>query len=451
MKNFYLVLLSLTFLSCAAKAVPSATPKDVPPEALLQAGPMVGYSEMREVMLWVQTTAAAEVKIAYWEQGGENKLFTNTVLTRKETGFTAHLVADELEPGKKYDYQLYINNKAVKLPYACSFQTQSLWQWRTDPPEFSFAIGSCAFVNEKVYDRPGNGYGKGYHIFTSIDRDRPDFMLWLGDNVYLREVDWFTKSGMIKRYTHTRSLPELQPLLAHTHHYAIWDDHDFGPNNSDRSFIHKDKAREVFQLFWANPTYGLDGQRGITSYFQWGDVDFFLLDNRYFRAPNNCRTCNCTILGEEQLNWLIEALSSSHAPFKMVAIGGQVLTTEEHYETYINICPEERTRLLARIAAEGIQNVVFLTGDRHFTELSVYTNESGNAVYDLTVSPLTSGHARYTDQDNALRVDGTAVFERNYAILTLRGPRTERMLHIQVKNTEGALIWEYEIHSQKAE
>lgn len=410
-------------------------------KSLLQAGPMLGYSEMREVMIWVQTTEAASVKIAYWQQGSREKFFTPAVQTQRETGFTAHLIADELEPGGVYNYRLYINEEAVKLPYPCTFRTQTLWQWRTDPPDFRFAIGSCAYINEEKYDRPGNSYGGDYYIFKSIDRDKPEFMLWLGDNVYLREVDWFARSSMIKRYTHTRSVREMQPLLAHTHNYAIWDDHDYGPNNSDRSFIHKDRSREVFQLFWANPTYGLDGQHGTTTFFQWGDLDFFLLDNRYFRSPNDCKTCDCTILGEEQLNWLIEALVNSQASFKMIAIGGQVLTTEKHHETYINICPEERQRLLSRIAAEGIENVVFLTGDRHFSELSRYTNEAGIEVYDLTVSPLTSGHSVYKDQENALRVEGTAVFERNYAILSVSGPREARKLTIEVKNSAGELLW----------
>ncbi len=34
--------------------------------AQIQSGPMVGYSEMREVLLWVQTKQAAKVKFMYW-------------------------------------------------------------------------------------------------------------------------------------------------------------------------------------------------------------------------------------------------------------------------------------------------------------------------------------------------------------------------------------------------
>jgi alkaline phosphatase D len=272
-------------------------------------------------------------------------------------------------------------------------------------------------------------------------------MLWLGDNTYLREVDWFTRTGFIHRYTHSRSLPELQPLLASTHHYAIWDDHDFGPNDSDRSFIHKDMATEVFSSFWANPKVGLSGQGGCTSFFEWADIDFFLLDDRYFRTPNKRKTGDQTILGEAQLNWLVDALAASNAPFKIVAMGGQVLNTFAGFETYSNIAPAEREFLLEKIEDEGIKNVVFLTGDRHHTELSMLKNRVGNTVYDLTVSPLTSS-ARSGEEVNALRVTGTLVQQRNFGVLEFSGPTKARVMKMSIFDSNGKEIWVRSVTSE---
>ncbi len=417
-------------------------------KSLLQSGPMVGYSEMMETMLWVQTKSAAKVQIAYWPKGQPNqKQSTEVVATQKETGFTAHLLADKVLPSNHYEYELRINDQAVKLDYPTEFQTQSLWQWRTDPPTFKVATGSCAYVNEDPYDRPGKPYGGDYQIFTSIHQQRPDAMLWLGDNTYLREVDWFSRTGFIHRYTHTRSLPELQPLLASTHHYAIWDDHDFGPNDSDRSFIHKDMATEVFSSFWANPKVGLSGQGGCTSYFQWADIDFFLLDDRYFRTPNSRKTGDQTILGEAQIAWLMDALASSTAPFKIVAVGGQVLTSFEGHETYAFIAPAERQLILEKIEQEGIKNVVFLTGDRHHTELSMLKNRARNTVYDLTVSPLTSG-VHTGEEANALRVEGTLVQQKNFGILEFSGPRTARVMKIGIYDSNGKEVWTKSLTSE---
>lgn len=64
----------------------------------------------------------------------------------------------------------------------------------------------------------------------------------------------------------------------------------------------------------------------------------------------------------------IRALKASSAPFKLVAIGSQVLNDAADYENYATM-PQERAELLRRIEEEGIHGVLLL-GDRHFTELS---------------------------------------------------------------------------------
>lgn len=419
-------------------------------QSLLQSGPMLGYSEMREVMLWVQTKEAAEVQFVYWPKGKvDQKMKTEKIRTSLDKAFVAKIVANEVEPSTTYAYQVEINGQTLEFAYPTEFRTQPLFQYRTDAPDFKMAIGSCAYVNEEKYDRPGKPYGGGYRIFKSIRAQNPDAMLWLGDNIYLREADWYTQTGIHKRYTDARSLAVLQPLLASTHHYAIWDDHDFGPNDSDRSFIHKDKTLNAFKLFWGNPTYGLPDSKGITSFFQFHDIDFFLLDNRYHRSPNKRKTGERTILGKEQLEWLIDALAYSKSPFKMVAIGGQVINNAAVFENYANHHKGERDYLLKRIEEEGIKGVIFLSGDRHHTEMSSYTNDAGNVLYDITVSPLTSGSGRGADEPNTNRVDGTFVGQRNYGTLEFTGPRGERKLIVRVFDNEGNELWMREIMQPK--
>jgi alkaline phosphatase D len=78
-------------------------------KTFLQSGPMVGYSEMKEVMLWVQTSAPAKVHFVYWEKENPKVSWaTESVKTCKKDAFTAHCIA-EVSPGKRYDYDLYIN------------------------------------------------------------------------------------------------------------------------------------------------------------------------------------------------------------------------------------------------------------------------------------------------------------------------------------------------------
>jgi alkaline phosphatase D len=414
----------------------------------LKSGPMLGYSEMREVIVWLQTTTKGKIQLNYWDQILPNQIFKSEIVeTDISTAFTAKIILSLLEPGKKYGYQVLLNEKPLLFPYPLEFQTQSLWQWRTDPPAFSIALGSCAYINDTPYDRPGKPYGSNYHIFESILAKKPDAMLWLGDNTYLRETDWNSRSGILYRYTHTRATPELQGLLGSVHHYAIWDDHDFGPDNSDRGFIHKEATLEAFRLFWGNPTSGLPEQDGITSQFQWADIDFFLLDNRFSRAPDERKTGERTQFGKAQIEWLLDALKTSKAPFKMVATGGQFLSASAIAENHIKLYPEEREYLIKRIEEEGLTNIIFLTGDRHLTELTELKLPNGKFIYDLTVSPLTSGVNTNPDS-NVLRVPGTLVTEHNFGLLTFSGKRQERKLTIKIFDAAGKEKWMKEILSE---
>jgi alkaline phosphatase D len=422
------------------------------PHPLLRSGPMLGYVDMMEALLWVQTTEQASVRFAYWETSKPNiRYHTDSASTEKRYGYTAKCIADQVKPGRQYTYQLLINGSAVSLPYPTTFATQSMWQGRGDAPDFTVATGSCFYINEPEYDRPDRPFNEDYRILEQINRQKPNLMIWLGDNTYLREPDWNSRTGMLHRYTHTRSIPALQPLLAATHHLAIWDDHDYGPNDADGTFIHKETAWEVFGAFWGNPTFGLPGQKGCSSFFEYSDVDFFLLDDMYYRTPNRCDLCpDRSMLGKAQLEWLKGALEASRAPFKIVCVGTQVLNTNTEADTYNHFFPAERDSLLAFIEKEGVKNVVFLTGDRHFAELSALQNARGHWVYDISTSPLmTKVSAEGQHEQNRHRVPGTLVSEHNFALLKFTGPRQERKMEISILNKEGQTLWTRVVTTQK--
>ena len=423
------ILFSLMFISTYA-------------QDLINSGPMVGYSTMQEVLLWVQTEERANVHFEYYEiDNPKVKFSTDKIETEKKNGYVAKLIADQVIPGKKYKYEVYINNYKIERNYAMEFQTQELWKWRTDPPDVKFIIGSCSYINEPEFDRPGKPYGSNFEIFNSINKKNPDFMLWLGDNTYLREPDWNSRTGFIKRYSHTRAFPELQPLLASTHHYATWDDHDYGPNNSDGSFWLKETASEIFKLFWGNPNYNVTGKGGITGFFQWSDLDFFLLDNRYHRTANNNLTGNRQMLGKDQIDWLINALSFSQASFKFVAVGGQVISNGAVYENYATY-PDERKYLLDKIREAKIDGVIFLDGDRHHTILSkMQETKNVYPLYDLTCSSLTAGVNNDNEPYNSFKLEETFVNVNNFGMLNVTGPTNDRELTIQIFDKDGKELW----------
>lgn len=410
-------------------------------------GPMLGYLSFREAAIWVQTSSQANVKLVYWQiNNPKQKYSSQSVTTQYAHAYCATLKAELLDLGKEYAYQIYINNKAVPSFENQTFKTHELWKWRNDAPDFSFLTGSCNYVNDTQYDRPGKPYGSEHHIFESMARESASFMVWLGDNIYLREPDWDSKSGIDYRYTHARSLPEGQKLWRKMHHYAIWDDHDFGPNDSQRSYYLKNLTTDAFKYFWPNPNFGVANGQGITGFFQWSDCDFYLMDDRYFRTPVGAKG---EILGKDQLTWLIESIKNSTSKFKFVCIGTQVLNSAKTYENHVGYEDEWRT-MIDLIDQNQLKNIIFLTGDRHNSEISKITTINGVDLYDFTVSPLTSGSTANLKEINQNRIEGSYIGgKRNYAEIKVSGGNKSRHVNILYKDVDGNLLNEYKVSFQE--
>jgi alkaline phosphatase D len=417
-------------------------------DALLS-GPLVGYSEMTETMIWLQTRRPARVQVRYWVQGKpETTRLSEEYRTTHAGDGIAKFTLSGLTFGTRYDYEVYVDGARIERPYPMTFQTQPMWKWRTEPPPFKVAFGSCHYVNDPPFDRPGRPYGDSPKVFSAILAQKPDLMLWLGDNCYYREADYQTEAGMRYRYAHTRAQAELQPLWAAVHHYAIWDDHDYGPNDSDRTFRRRDTALRIFRDYWCNPTHGTPETPGCFFRFDWADVEFFMLDGRYHRMPNHLPddAPDKTMLGPEQLGWLLESLRSSEATFKVVASGGQVLNPVSPWECFGRF-KVEQSRIFDFIRSEKIPGVVFISGDRHLAELNRRLEPNLYPLYDFTSSSLTAGVAKLSkaEQDNPCRVPGTLVEKHNFGILEFSGPRANRLLTMRCFDENGDEQWKREI------
>lgn len=409
----------------------------------VRSGPMVGYGEMTETMLWVQTTGPATVHYRYWIEGEKRSAqLSKKVTTREDSDFIAKVILTNLKPGTRYEYELMLNGKVVPRPYRLTFVTQTYWQWRTDPPSFTVAFGSCAYVNDTSADRPGEPYGNSYTIFRSIVAKNPDLMLWLGDNWYYREVDCFAESKMRARIMRDRSLAEMQPLFGSTHNYAIWDDHDFGENDADRTYPLRRESLNIFKDYWPNQTFGTLETPGVFFRFVWGDVEFFMMDDRFHRSPDHMPAGpDKTMFGKDQLQWLKESLVSSTATFKVIVNGNQILE-QSNVETLRNY-PDEFDELMGWLRGRKINGVLFLSGDRHLADLSVLRDSSFYPLYDFTSSPLTAGLASDRKPgENPLGVPGTFVNDaRNFGLLRFEGKANERRLTMELYDSDGRLRW----------
>jgi alkaline phosphatase D len=408
---------------------------------------MHGYAELTSATLWIQTDRAAAVSVRWRVDGESDERAMELMATdANDHVVVAHLAG--LKPSGTAAYRVAAgpdHREGV-------LRAQPYWAKPRDASELTVAIGSCFFLADANPAFPGNDYGGGFGIFDAIAAKRPDLMLWLGDNLYLQQPDLFDPQSMAMRYRRQRQFESLQGLLTATTHLAIWDDHDFGPNDSDASNVFKGEALTLFQRYWPNPSFGLPDVPGTFGVARYGDVLFFLLDDRYYRYPDRWPDgADKTMFGARQLEWLKQALvSAPRNAIKIVAGGSQFWSRANRFEGWFQFGSERRA-FAEWLVERKIDGVIFLSGDRHFSELLKIERPGAYPLYEFTSSPLTSrppARIDAADRDNPDVVPGTLVVKRQFGLIRVSGPGDDRRLALESYDGAGELLWRHEVRAR---
>jgi len=181
-----------------------------------------------------------------------------------------------------------------------------------------------------------------------------------------------TKEEIQSRYSAQKNHSGYQELLASaTRVLGVWDDHDFGINDGDRTSPMKDTIKDIFLDFVDEPVSSSrrgDGKGMQASYKLTEGVKLILLDGRY-----NYDRESGDFLGEEQWAWLAQELNDPSARVILIGSGVQVVDWRKRgiAEGFSNY-PQTRKRLFQTIeeANQGNAAVLFLSGDVHHAELS---------------------------------------------------------------------------------
>jgi alkaline phosphatase D len=422
----------------------------------LVSGPMLGYVEHREALIWAEVSPKVKkAALKYWASSKPSTTVTLPYEGKMNQDFNPiKFTLTGLDINTTYNYQLLLDGKEVKLPYTTAFRTKELWEFRKPAPNFSFLAGSCAYVNDSIYDRPGKPYGSKMHIFETMAKENANFMLWLGDNTYTREVDYSSKWGMNYRYSHTRKLPQMQAFLAKMSHFATWDDHDYGPNNANKSYKFREFSKNLFDNYWGNPSSGQLGQ-GIYTNLTYGDCEFFLCDDRYFRCDDNLPdsingkpNVDKEMLGKAQMEWLKNALITSNATFKFICIGSQALNEITPFDAFHHY-PTEYYDLLNFISSNKVAGVLFMSGDCHNSKVTKLNRQGAYPLYDIVSSSLTSGTYKINENEKKAIVPGTMVETQNFARISVSGERKNRQLLVEYILPDGQKAAEFKISEKE--
>jgi alkaline phosphatase D len=251
--------------------------------------------------------------------------------------------------------------------------------------------------------------------------------------------------------------PEFQRLKAATPIIATWDDHDYGWNDSGLHYPFKEQSKQFFLDF-----FGDQGDTSIRNHpgiyhtvnlnKQGKRIQIILPDLRTFRdklLPYNGNrsddrrfnyeldyspytTADSSLVGEEQWQWLEQQLRLP-ADLRIIASSTQFGITHNGYEAWANF-PHEQKRFLELIKKTKAEDVIFISGDVHYAEISKLTESGLYPIYDVTSSGITSTWKFATPNDN--RIDG-AVMENHFGLLLVDW--SSETITMQIQDVSGTI------------
>ncbi|MHC4413071.1 MAG: alkaline phosphatase D family protein, partial [Planctomycetota bacterium] len=354
-------------------------------------GPTLGSVTDSSAKFWLRTASQLPVQIILSESKQMTSAIKSSIVkTKKDRDFTATVKVQDLKPDTLYHYQLIVNDK--KIPTLFSFRT--------------FPVPGAKSKFQVVF-----GGGAGYtpeneRMWNTIATRNPLAFLLLGDNVYIDHPE----KPEVQQYCYYRrqSRPEFRSLAAATPLFAIWDDHDFGANDciGGPDIDNPKWKRAVWNLYrdnWNNPYYaGGEKQPGCWFDFSIGNVDFFMLDSRYYRTDPLKE--NPDMLGPVQKKWLLEKLKVSKAAFKIIASPvpfafgtkpGLQKTAQGMAPGYLDTWEgfkDQREEIFSFIEKNKIDGVVLISADRHRSEARKIERPNHYPLYEFESSKLTNTH-----------------------------------------------------------
>lgn len=212
-------------------------------------GPMIGDTASDSTVLWMRASDAHRLEIEYsTDPTLKGAVRSIAVDARPDQDYIVRIRLQGLSPATAYSYRVLLDGKPDR--YARTPRV-----FRTLPrgnAPLRLAFGSCA---RRILD------GR-QPIFEAITAAQPDGFFWLGDHVY---IDSLAPMAFEYEYQLQRSVPSAQAMLHSVPQWAIWDDHDYGLNNGDRTSPVRELGLASFKKYWANPAYGLPEAPGVFS------------------------------------------------------------------------------------------------------------------------------------------------------------------------------------------
>jgi alkaline phosphatase D len=375
-----------------------------------------------------------------------------STLALPEEAHSVRFEVDELGPRHEYFYRFKAGN-----------EISPVGRTRTTPPGSSmvrsvtFAFISC------------QNFAHGYFTPLADVAAASDIeaVIHLGDYIYEGPANIVRTHAPLTtimtledyriRHSQYKTDPDLQAAHAAHPWLVTWDDHEFANNyadldldNPEMSLADAQKRRAAAYLaYWEHMPLArfrkpVEWNLQLYRRFTWGQqATFNVLDGRQYRSdqPRTCRPAErqsgyCpdslaegrTMLGAEQLDWLLQDLATTKARWNVLAqqtafaprnfstiSGGRSFDAgADNWEGYV----AERQSILDWLVEQGTPNPVVLTGDTH----QHWVRNIPRDYRDLTGEPVATeflGSSITTggDSTDAERIPRLEVFNNPHILL----------------------------------
>lgn len=356
--------------------------------------------------------------------------------------FTVQSTLSGLRPATEYTYT--VETRAAR---SRRVDGEVTGRFRTLPLATSTAPALVNLLSCQMYchmDRPD-----GFHIYESIARDNPAFLLSCGDNVYYDNEDPIANRASVAHYHWQRmySLPTVVNCLRQVGGYWQKDDHDVLSDDAWPAMEPKKMAPFTFaegqRIFREQVPAPLAGQPMYRTVRVGADLELWLLESRDYRTPNTMADGpEKTIWGAVQKEWLWNSLKASSAEWKVIVSPNPIVgpdrqtKNDNHANAGFATESHEVRRFLQR---EFPGNVFVVCGDRHWQYHSV---DPATQLHEFGCGAASDEHAGGTPGQDPLRHRFHRVLGGYLSIDTDRDGKTPR-IRFRHRDVRGAVMHEY--------
>lgn len=413
-------------------------------------GPVLGELDDRAMQVWVRLDGVpgSEVALEVLDAAGaaiEQRL--DATAAERPTPRILVWSVRGLVPGSTHRYRI-TGVKGGASRDAEGFDG-TIRMLAADAGMATLAVGSCADEKEDTQQ-----------LLRTIAALHPDAVAFIGDTPYIDTTDLARQR---KRHGEFLGQPGMAEWLSSTPLSSVWDDHDFGLNDTDGRLKGRERSLQAFREWRVNPSFGT-GTQGVFHRFRLGPMEVFMLDTRWFARTARCTPFDAddpvidgtadaataggwTLLGREQWAWLRDGLAASTAGIKVIVSSMVFNSSVRPLKTdYWGMYPEEYARLM-RILREVPGGVVLVSGDVHTSRLLLHPTEgsAGRDLWEVVSSPM---HARVHDSSLWSRSDWVKEHfphPNMMALLTARLDAGDATLGVKFVDKAGAVFLDREL------